>query len=344
MYNINNILTSPNITKDGCVELLSAASDDNIKLIFDTASKIRKECLGDGIYLRGLLEFSNFCGNNCAYCGLTSLNTKLRRYCMTKAEILESVGLIVKHNIGTVVLQSGEYDGLDPQWFADVIKTIRSLYKNLAITLSVGEKTFEDYKLWKESGADRFLLKMETLDKNLYDSLHPGMSFENRKNCLARLKELGYQTGSGNIVGLPNQTNESIANDLIYFRNENFDMVSISPFIPHPLTSLKDSKIADVKETLKVMAIARIMTKNAHIPATTALGSMGQDYRIDGLKAGANVMMPNFTPGPYREYYEIYPNKRCVNEEAGQCSGCMRMMSVEIGRYIAQGRGDTLKN
>ena len=223
---------------------------------------------------------------------------------------------------------------LRPEWLAGLIKDIKSRYE-IAVTLSVGERPREDYKLWKDAGADRYLLKIETSDKKLYNSLHYGMDFENRLRCLRDLKGLGYETGSGIMVGLPGQTLRSIANDILFFKEWDFDMIGIGPFIPHGKTPLAGKQAGDVNLVLKTLALTRIVTKRANLPATTALGSLGKDFRVEGLKAGANVLMPNFTPAPYKKLYEIYPNKRCISESTGACAPCMGSIAASIGRTIA---------
>jgi biotin synthase len=303
---------------------------------------VRRQHVGDGILLRGLIEFSNECRNACAYCGLNKNNKKLVRYRLSRQELLDCVAAVAASGIKTVVLQSGEDDGLDVLWLKDIIETIKQKY-DMTVTLSVGERKFDDYKIWREAGADRFLLKIETTDKNLYESLHGGMSFENRIECLQQLKRLGFQTGSGIIVGLKNQTLSMIAKDIIFFKNQDFDMIGIGPFIPHPETLLMREPLGAVDLTLKVVALTRIVTKNAHLPATTALGSLQEDFRIQALEVGANVLMPNFTPQPFRKFFEIYPNKRCIDEPQGVCASCMEPLAKSIGRSIDYSRGDSFK-
>ena len=316
---------------------------EKVRELFDFADRVRAEWVGDGILLRGIVEFSNHCRNRCLYCGLHRNNRKLERYRLTAEQVFESVSLLASQNIKTVVLQAGEDDDLDIGWFAEVIAEIKSRY-DLAVTLSVGEWPTEAYRLWRQAGADRYLLKIETSDPELYARHHPGMSFENRQRCLDDLKTLGYQVGSGCLVGLKGQTVASLAEDIRFFRKRDFDMIGIGTFIPHPKTELREQAIGNVSLTLKVLAPTRIVTKNAHLPATTALGSIGSgDGRIPALQAGANVLMPSFTPVPYRRLYEIYPGKRCVSEPPGFCRGCLESMAVAIGRSLDDSRGDSLK-
>jgi biotin synthase len=312
-------------------------------LLFGFADRVRREFVGDGVLLRGLIEFSNVCRNTCYYCGLNRGNHQLPRYRLTKEEILAAAAKVRAAGIKTVVLQSGEEDNLDAEWLRAIIVAIQSSL-DTAVTLCVGERCREEYQLWKEAGADRYLLKIETSDSDLYEGLHTGMSFEKRSRCLRDLAELGYQTGSGDIVGLKGQTLRHLAGDLQFFRQGNFDMISVSPFIPHPQTPLAGEPAGDLWLTLKMTALARIVSRNAHIPATTAIGSLhGRDERPKALVAGANVLMPNFTPASYRRHYEIYPNKRCLNEEEGTCPVCLEQMVAGVGRWVDYSRGDGLK-
>jgi biotin synthase len=314
----------------------------DLDLLFDFADGVRRRFVGQGVLLRGLIEFSNVCRNTCRYCGLNRHNHHLQRYRLTDEEILTAAGNVRRAGIRTIVLQSGEEDDLDADRLAGVIERIKQFF-DVAVTLCIGERGREEYALWRRAGADRYLLKIETADRRLYGGLHPGMSFENRVRCLRDLVELGYQTGSGNLVGLKGQTLASLAGDIQFFKRWDFDMVSVSPFLPHPQTPLAAEPAGDLTMTLKMIALARIVSPRAHIPASTALGSLpGRDERPRALAAGANVLMPNFTPAPYRRYYEIYPNKRCVSEEAAACAGCMERMAAALGRRVDYSRGDAL--
>jgi biotin synthase len=322
--------------------ILSRENPADLEHIFSFADRVRRQFMGDVITLRGLVEFSNYCRNSCFYCGLNKNNKQLERYRLGKEEILACCEKIYSSGIRTVVLQSGEEDGLDPLWLKGAIEAIKAQFE-IAITLSVGERAREEYKIWKDAGADRYLLKIETSNKKLYDSLHANMSFENRLRCLCDLRELGYQVGCGNMIGLKGQTFKNLAEDIVFFKENNFDMIGIGPFIPHPQTRLAPQKKGEVELTLKVLALTRIVTKNAHLPATTALGSLEEDFRIKGLKAGANVLMPNFTPLKYRKLYEIYPGKRCISEEYGDCASITEKLAGSLSRYIDHSRGDSRK-
>jgi len=323
-------------------QVLSLESPEELDTLFSFADKIRKEFCGDGILLRGIIEFSSFCDQECFYCGLNKNNHKLKRYRMSAEELLKSVEYLASCNIKTVVLQSGEDPALDAAWLADIIKQIKSKF-GLAITLSVGEKSLADYRIWRQAGSDRYLLKIETTDADLYARMHPKMSFTQRLHCLDILRKLGYQVGTGNIIGLPGQSLKTLAQDILFFKQGNFDMIGIGPFIPHQETVFASEQKGQAALSLKVIALARIVTRNAHIPATTALGSLDKDYRLQGLKCGANVLMPNFTPQPYRTLYQIYPGKKCVDEPVGACNFCMDGMAKDISRFIDYAKGDSLK-
>lgn len=320
--------------------LLSVEDKEGLKAIYDFADKVRRQHMGDGIFLRGIIEFSSYCDNTCHYCGLNRRNLKPMRYRMSKEEVLAGVAHIYSLGVRTVVLQSGEESSLKAEWLAGLISEIKAVF-DMAVTLSVGEKPREAYRLWKEAGADRYLLKIETTDRALYRELHPDMSFENRLRCLEDLRDLGYRAGSGIIVGLKGQTNNTLAGDIIFFKKYNFDMIGIGPLIPHSCTPMANEAPGSAAMTLKTLALTRIVTKNTNLPATTALGSLGgMDHRQDGLRAGANVLMPNFTPAPYRKLYEIYPGKRCVDEAVGACGQCAESMAAAIGRKIDYSKGE----
>jgi biotin synthase len=333
-----------NVPEQSDVEfLLGVESDTGMQILFDFADNVRRKFCGDGILLRGIVEFGSFCRNTCLYCGLNKNNKKLQRYRLTKEELIGAAKQIVSAGIKTVVLQSGEDDGLDVVWFGEIIKKIKQDF-GMSVTLSVGERSFEDYKIWKEAGADRYLLKIETANKVLYQSLHPEMSFENRIECSGNLKSLGYQNGSGCLVGIKGQTIQTLAEDILFFKKEDFDMIGIGVFIPHEHTVLGKEPLGNIKLALKVLAITRIVTKDTHLPATTAIGSIGgNDERVKALKAGANVIMPNFTPEKYRKLYDIYPDKRCVRELSCGYLKTLEMMATETNRWIDFSRGDSLK-
>lgn len=340
---LNRLYRADQPDRADIITLLSLTESAQVRRLYEFADNIRKEYVGDGVLLRGIVEFSNYCNNNCAYCGLKKDNAAISRYRLNASEILDCVEHIYNSGIRTVVLQAGEEDSCDAAWLADVLKEIKQRF-DIAITLSVGERSQADYQLWRDAGADRYLLKIETTDKNLYDELHPDMSFDNRLKCLEVLQSLGYQTGTGCMVGLKGQAIETLADDILYFAGKKFDMLGIGPFIPHQDTPLRDEQAGDLDMVFKMLAVTRIVTKDTHMPATTAVGSIGTgDARLKALVCGANVMMPNYTPAPYKKLYEIYPGKRCVDEPSGACANCMEGLAKSIERYIDYSQGDSLK-
>lgn len=298
-----------NLSKKEIVDILKSHDTD----IFQEANEVRKKYVGDGVHLRGLIEFSNICKCNCLYCGLQSSNKHVNRYRLSKDEILDIAKKGVDEGFKTIVLQSGEDDYFNTDLMCEIISGIKNL--DVALTLSIGEKSFEDYKAFKDAGADRYLLRIETTDKILYKKMHPYADFDNRMRCLYDLKKLGYETGTGCLVGLPDQTVESLAEDILFFKELDADMIGIGPFIPHPDTPLKDANTGSLDLAIKVMAITRILLKDINIPATTAMESLRADGRLLALQSGANVVMPNLTDDCYKKMYEIYPNKISATRE-----------------------------
>ena len=323
------------------VALLESGGDDETCLLA-AADRIRKEKMGDEVHLRGLIEFSNYCERNCLYCGLRRSNNSLARYRMDKEEILAVARAGAALGYKTVVLQSGEDSFYTAQLLAEITEQLKSEL-DLAITLSVGERSREEYKLWREAGADRYLLKHETADRELYRSLHPDMAFDNRRRCLYWLRELGYQVGSGCMVGLPGQTTQSMADDLLFLRELDVEMAGIGPFIPNPSTPLGQEPGGTAAMTLKMIALARLLLPLAHLPATTALGTIDCEGRQKALRAGANVVMPNISPNRYRRMYEIYPNKICLDDNPAHCRNCIGGIIASLGRTVAADCGHSPK-
>ncbi len=323
------------VSKHNIIDILN---DNGInERLFRYADEIRKKYVGDDVHLRGLVEFSNICKRTCKYCGLRCENKKLERYRIEPADIVSYAKNAVEKGYKTIVLQSGEDDYYSVDKMCKIISEIKKY--NVALTLSIGEKSYEEYKAYKDAGADRYLLRIETTDKNLYGQMHPKMNFENRIRCLESLKTLGFEVGSGCLVGLPNQTIESLANDILFFKEIKADMIGIGPFIPHPDTPLKDAEKGSFDLALKVMAITRILLKDINIPATTAMETLKPNGRIIALQSGANVVMPNVTATEYRKKYEIYPDKICINENPDQCLNCISAKIKSIGRTISSGYG-----
>ncbi len=323
--------------------LLRLRGDAEMELLFDFADQVKESFAGDGILLRGLVEFSNVCDGTCAYCGLNRANSQIERYRLNEDQIMDCVRDIYACGVKTVVLQSGQNGRMDANWLAGVIERIKATY-DMAVTLSVGERSRDDYEIWKDAGADRYLLKIETTDPELYKKLHPGMSFENRMRCLEHLAELGYQTGTGNLIGLRGQSLRSLVDDILFFKNGDFDMLSVSAFIPHSSTELNAEPVGDLSMALKVLAVTRIVTRRAHMPASTAIGSLGGcDHTADALQAGANVVMPNFSPISFRRLYEIYPGKKGLTQSPIESIAAVEKIAISINGTLDYGRGDSLK-
>lgn len=321
--------------------LLMLDNPVEVELLFERADRVRRERFGDGIILRAILEFSNRCLGSCAYCGLNVRCRDRQRYRMTMEEILTAAEDIAELGIRTIVLQSGE-DRTASDEICEVIERIKERF-DTAITLSLGEHAYSDYAAWKDAGADRYLLKIETGSRNLYDRLHPGMIFDNRLRCLHDLKELGYEVGCGIIVGLPEQSVDILIDDILMLKAGGFDMVSIGPFIPHPATVLAREAPGDLSMTLKAIAIARLAIPDAHMPANTAVGNVAdRDKRTSALLAGANVLMLNCTPEPFASLYEIYPKKKSGNGCIESLEHFERMAS-DVGRTLDYSRGDSIR-
>ena len=322
-------------TKQEIIDILK--NNDKNEWLFSLADKVRRENVGDEVHLRGLIEFSNICHCFCKYCGLRCENKELDRYRILPDDIVKYAKKAVEMGYKTIVLQSGEDVFYSKEILCDIIRRIKEF--DVALTLSIGERSFEDYKAFRDCGADRYLIRIETTDKDLYKKMHPNMSFDNRVRCLKDLGKLGYEVGTGCLVGLPEQTIESLADDILFFKEINADMVGIGPFIAHPHTPLKDMPNGDFTLALKAMALTRILLKNINIPATTAMETLNPNGRIIALQSGANVVMPNVTTTEYRAKYEIYPNKICINENPSQCFNCIGGKIRSIGRTISTDYG-----
>lgn len=319
-------------------EIIALLKDDSInEELFKAADEVRKKYLGDEVHLRGLIEFTNICKRNCMYCGLRRDNKNIERYRLSHEEIIDFAKKAVSYGYKTLVLQGGEDDYFTVERLVPIIKDLKSL--GVALTLSIGERPFEDYKALKEAGADRFLLRIETTDRELYEKLDPGMSHENRINCLKNLRKLGFEVGSGCLVGLPGQKIESLADDILFFKELDVDMNGVGPFIPNEDTPLKDAKGGQFELSLKVMALIRLLLPDINIPATTAMETLNKQGRVIALQCGANVVMPNVTEGDYRKLYALYPGKICTGDTPAHCRGCITGKIRGIGRIVSDGPG-----
>lgn len=329
-------------------------SDDELKILIESdefneplaeaADIRRRENYGDKVYIRGLIEFTNYCRNNCYYCGIRRDNKKAERYRLTKDEILLCCDEGYRLGFRTFVMQGGEDPYYTDEMICDIISKIKSRYPDCAVTLSIGEKPRESYQAFFDAGADRYLLRHETADPEHYGKLHPeAMSLENRKECLFDLKEIGYQVGSGFMVGSPYQTTENLISDLHFLQKLQPDMIGIGPYITHADTPFAEFKSGNVMLTLRLVSILRLMFPYALIPSTTALGTIHPQGRELGLKAGANVVMPNLSPVSVRKLYSLYENKICTGEEAAQCRGCLERRVESAGYKIVTDIGNVRK-
>ncbi|OPY13423.1 MAG: Biotin synthase [Syntrophus sp. PtaB.Bin001] len=332
----------PNFTKRHIVELLKETNPENIAELYRQADRVRQEQVGPTVHLRGLIEFSSFCRKDCLYCGLRRSNGRLQRYRMSLEEIFAAAENARLLGFKTVVLQSGEDSHYSLDDFCSLVARIKKELR-VAVTLCIGERTREEYARLKEAGADRYLIRFETSDPDLFARMKPDSTYENRFRCLQDLRELGYQVGSGNLVGLPGQSLESLADDILKFRELELDMVGLGPFICNPDTPLYGFANSTLDMVLRMTALTRIVTENAHIPATTATGTLDETGRQQALSCGANVIMPNLTPPEYRKLYQLYPDKICLNEDPGQCKTCVTGMIAGLGRTVALDRGDSLR-
>lgn len=319
-------------------------SDEFNEPLAEAADIRRRENYGDKVYIRGLIEFTNYCRNNCYYCGIRRDNKKAERYRLTKDEILLCCDEGYRLGFRTFVMQGGEDPYYTDEMICDIVSKIKSRYPDCAVTLSIGEKPRESYQAFFDAGADRYLLRHETADPEHYGKLHPeAMSLENRKECLFDLKEIGYQVGSGFMVGSPYQTTENLISDLRFLQKLQPDMIGIGPYITHADTPFAEFKSGDVMLTLRLVSILRLMFPYALIPSTTALGTIHPQGRELGLKAGANVVMPNLSPVSVRKLYSLYENKICTGEEAAQCRGCLERRVESAGYKIVTDIGNVRK-
>ena len=328
--------------KEELTHFISLSDDDTT--LYEYADSVRRENYGDKVYIRGLIEISNYCKNNCLYCGIRAENKNAQRYRLTEEEIIscckEGYGL----GFRTFVMQGGEDGSFSDEFMCSLIYKIKSLYPDVAVTLSLGERTYDSYKKLYDSGADRYHLRHETANDCHYSMLHPkNLKLSERKKCLFNLKEIGYQVGSGFMVGSPFQTFENLAEDLMFLKELEPHMIGIGPFIPHCDTPFKDKTAGSLYLTLKMISLLRIIFPKALIPATTALSSISPQGREMGLKAGANVVMPNLSPEDVREKYSLYNNKAHSGSEAAQSLAILKSLVENAGYRVVIDRGDALR-
>ncbi len=324
--------------------LLLDSNPQTEELLRQRAVAVRQQVYGKKVYIRGLIEFTNYCKNDCYYCGIRRSNKKASRYRLSIEEILDCCKRGYALGFRTFVLQGGEDGYYTDERLCHIIGEIRSLYPDCAITLSIGEKSKESYQRYYEAGANRYLLRHETACEAHYEMLHPKeMSLSNRKRCLQDLKEIGYQVGCGFMVGSPYQTIEHILDDLSFIKEFKPHMVGIGPYLVHKDTPFCNEKSGDYKLTLKLLSIIRLMLPNVLLPATTALGTISPKGREEGILSGANVLMPNLSPVMVREKYSLYDNKICTGDEAAECVACMKRRMESSGYEVVVDRGDFRK-
>ena len=307
----------------------------------ELAGSVRDEIYGKNVYIRGLIEFTNYCRNNCYYCGIRAGNDGADRYRLTPEEIIGCSDSGYELGFRTFVLQGGEDPYYSDEILAGIVRESKGRHPDCAVTLSVGERSYESYRRLKEAGADRYLLRHETVNREHYGMLHPdNMSWDNRMQCLRNLKELGFQTGAGFMVGSPGQTEEDLADELIFLKELKPEMVGIGPFIPHQDTPFGNKPSGSAELTLFLLSIIRLTLPDVLLPATTALGTIDPMGREKGILSGANVLMPNLSPVNVRGKYLLYDNKICTGEEAAQCIECLKGRVRKIGYEIVTDRGD----
>lgn len=324
--------------------LVRHRSSEAMDYIAAKARRLREEVYGTSVYIRGLIEFTNFCKNNCLYCGIRRSNHRCERYRLMEEEILERCGAGNEWGFRTFVLQGGEDGYWTDEILCGLVQKIRKRYPDCAVTLSVGERSRESYQRLFDAGAERYLLRHETANQAHYEMLHPPeASFENRMRCLSDLKEIGYQVGCGFMVGSPYQTPEILAEDLKFIETLSPDMCGIGPFIAHRETPFGDHPSGTLEETLWLLSIIRLILPDVLLPATTALGTIHPRGRELGMLAGANVVMPNLSPPSVRKKYELYENKICTGEEAAECRRSLEERMKKIGYEVVTDRGDVKK-
>lgn len=328
------------LDKEEMICLLQHLTAERKDRLFHLAVKARKLHYGESVFLRGLIEFSSFCKQDCLYCGLRRSNSSAERYRLTEEEILESAEEGYSLGYRSFVLQSGEDYYFTEARLIRIVKSMKLRFPEAAITLSIGERSEAFYRALFDAGADRYLLRHETASRSLYQLLHPGMSYDHRVNCLHTLKDIGYQVGAGFMVGLPGQTCEHLAEDLLFLKELQPEMIGIGPFIPHSATPLKDARGGTVEDTLVMIAMARLLVPEALIPATTAMGTLDPVGREKALGAGCNVVMPILSPLGVRRKYALYENKICMGDEASLCRSCLEMRIAAAGYRIDLSRGD----
>jgi biotin synthase len=342
---IEQLAQDHDLTDAQYLSLLSDLTKDEEQYLYDEARQTAQQTYGTDIFLRGLIEFTNICKNNCYYCGIRAGNANVHRYRLTKEEILTCADRGYALGFRTVVLQGGEDLFFTDDMICDIVSSIKENHPDIAVTLSIGEKEKASYQAYFDAGADRYLLRHETADEAHYGMLHPGeLSGAHRKQCLYDLKEIGYQVGCGIMVGSPYQTKEHIIRDIRFMQELRPHMIGIGPFIPHRDTPFSGEAAGTLTDTLHLLAILRLTFPQVLLPATTALGTIHPLGRELGVKAGANVIMPNLSPTNVRKDYMLYDGKICTGEEAAECHRCIERRMESIGYQVVVDRGDYREN
>lgn len=341
---IDKLNNEHSLTKQEYVALINSRDKQSLEYLMSLADKTRRSVYGNSVYVRGLIEISNYCKNDCLYCGIRRSNGNCDRYRLTHEQILSCCDEGYSLGFRTFVLQGGEDHYFTDEHLIKIISSIKERYPDCAVTLSLGERSYESYKALFDAGADRYLLRHETASYEHYTKLHPKeMSYSNRMKCLKELRKIGYQVGCGFMVGSPYQTTENISEDLKFIEEFKPDMCGIGPFIPHKDTPFKDYKAGTVELTCYLLSIIRLIYPQILLPSTTALGTIADNGREMGILAGANVVMPNLSPVSVRKKYELYDNKICTGEESAQCKVCLSNRMKSVGYEIVTSRGDIIK-
>lgn len=325
------------------IQLIDGMDESQRQYLFSKALATKEGIYGKKVFMRGLIEITNICLQNCAYCGIRRDNDTVDRYRLDLATILECCREGHRLGYNTYVIQGGEDPYFTDPVLVEMIQAIKGEFPDCAITLSLGERSIDSYKTLKAAGADRYLLRHETASENLYQALHPEMSFSNRRQCLETLKAIGFQTGAGFMVGLPGQTTADLVKDLRFIKTLEPEMVGIGPFIPHKQTPIGHLEGGTVDQVLVLLALTRLMLPDVLLPSTTAMGTLDKLGREKALKVGANVVMPNLSPTDVREKYELYQDKICTGDEAAHCRHCIEGRIRGAGFEVDMGRGDHSK-
>lgn len=325
---------------DEIAELLAVQGDAKAAL-YEEADRVRSNCVGDEIYLRGIVEFSNICRKNCDYCGIRGQNESVKRYRMDGDEIVELAIDAKKHGYTTVVLQSGEDLWYTAERICGIVRAVKR-DAGIAVTLSIGDRPMPELVKFREAGCDRWLMRFETCDTDLFKRLHPDDDLGHRVRTLLNIRRAGIQLGSGFLIGLPGQGLHEIAREIAYATRLRLDMIGCGPFIPSPGTPMADTTMLEDKDVYyKTISVLRLLNPYAHLPATTAFDAVFPDGRDNLLRRGCNVFMPNVTPQKYRSSYQLYPGKPCIDEDGDQCSMCVKGRIMRLGRHIGSGPGHT---